>query len=95
VFFDWVCLPDFYEGYAVQKAKDWWEQRTNEPFPETCEEFLFLADTLISPAEIIVVREGKFDRVTECRFAELGEVDLGVYDPPPINTDGLNDAPPF
>ena len=41
VFFEWVCLPDYYEGFAVIKARQWWEDRSDEPFPETCEEFLF------------------------------------------------------
>jgi len=74
-FSEFVCLPDFYSGYAVNKARDWWEKRSDEPFPETVDEFMFLADSLLEPAGVLVVKDGKYDRVTECRFAEFGEID--------------------
>jgi DNA repair protein RadD len=73
-FNEWICLPDFYNGFAVQKARDWWDQRTEEPFPQTCEEFIFLADNLMQPAVVIVVKEGKYDRITDVKFVEHGDV---------------------
>lgn len=73
-FNEWICLPDFYSGYAVEKARVWWEKRSDEPFPENCEEFIFLADELLQPAVVMVTKEGKYSRVTGCKFMENGEV---------------------
>lgn len=74
---EWVCLPDYYEGFAVQKARDWWARRTGEPFPESIEEFFFLSDTLLQPQWITVVREGKYYKVLDAAFAEYGELPSG------------------
>lgn len=73
-FNDFICLPDYYSGFAVSKAKAWWQERTDEPFPETVEEFLFLADSLAQPAQIIVVKDGKYDRIIDYHFVEDGGV---------------------
>lgn len=72
-FNEWICLPDFYQGYAVDKARDWWEARTEEPFPSSVEEFIFLSDSLVWPTHVAVVEDGKFNRVVECMFAEIGD----------------------
>lgn len=72
-FNEWVCLPDFYQGYAVDKARDWWETRTDEPFPSSVEEFIFLSESLARPTHVAVVEDGKFNRVVECMFAEIGD----------------------
>ncbi len=69
-FSEWVCLPDYYEGFAVIKAREWWKDRSEEPFPETVEEFMFLSDSLLAPTSVMVILEGKFQRVTGCRFGE-------------------------
>lgn len=76
-FHEWICLPDNYDGFAVNQARAWWEERTNEPFPETVEEFLFLSDTLMQPARIITVKEGKYHRVIDCQYVESGDVHAG------------------
>jgi len=53
----------------VTKAQAWWEERSDEPFPDNCEEFMFLKDSLAEPKTIMVVKDGKFDRIVECIFA--------------------------
>ena len=63
-FNEWICLKDFYEGYAVAKAEDWWAERTDEDFPASVEEFIFLSGCLAKPLQIIVQRDGKYNRVT-------------------------------
>lgn len=78
---EWVCLPDYYDGYAVAKAMKWWERRSAEPFPETVEEFLFLSDTLMMPRYISVVQDGRFERVVEASFEEYGEEPAGLPAP--------------
>jgi DNA repair protein RadD len=67
-FNEWVCLEDQYSGYAVNKARDWWAERTDEPFPETVEEFMFLCDELDEPVQVEVIEEGRFKKVTRCIF---------------------------
>lgn len=73
-FHEWVCLPDYYSGYAVDKARDWWEDRSDEPFPDSVDEFMFLEDTLIKPASVVVVKEGKYYKVKKCKFVEHGDL---------------------
>jgi len=81
-FNEWVCLPDHYDGYAVNKAKDWWAERTDEPFPGTVEEFMFLRDELIEPIQVEAIEEGRFKRVTRCIFkSEEDLYDEVVEDP--------------
>ena len=67
-FSDYVCFPDEYTGYAVERAKEWWEERTTEPFPVTLEEAFFLADTLATPKRITVVRDGKYSKIVGYDF---------------------------
>ena len=79
-FSEWVCLPDFYDGYAVQKARAWWAERSGEPFPETVEEFLFLSDTLREPRWIGVVKDGRYERVVEVKFDDEEEAAFRLHD---------------
>ena len=62
-FNEWVCLPDFYKGYAVAKAEAWWAERTDEDFPSSVEEFIFLSGCLATPLQVLVVKDGKYNRV--------------------------------
>jgi len=74
-YYDWICLPDHYSGYAVEKAEAWWEERTAEPFPVDVEEFMFLKDELMEPAKIVVQKKGQYGEVTGYQFVEYGDVD--------------------
>lgn len=67
---EYLCLPDSYSGFAVDKARAWWAKRSIEPFPEKVDEFLFLADSLVKPASITVVKDGRYDRVLGFNLAE-------------------------
>jgi len=71
-FMDFICLPDQYHGYAVQKARRWWEERSDEPFPDTVEEALFLADSLNQPTFISVDQNGKYPRIVNHEFDSPG-----------------------
>jgi len=62
-FNEWICLPDFYKGYAVAKAEAWWAERTDEDFPSSVEEFIFLSDCLAKPLQVLVAEDGKYNRV--------------------------------
>ena len=73
--YEWICLPDYYSGYAVTKAKEWWEQRTDEPFPDSCDEFMFLSDELIKPFRIMVLKQPKqMDKVIDSWFVEYEDM---------------------
>lgn len=76
--YEYVCLPDYYDGYAVTKARQWWERRSDEPFPETVQEFMFLSDSLLMPRYISVVSEGRFEKVVEASFEEFGAEPVGL-----------------
>lgn len=76
-FSEWICLPDYYDGYAVEKARAWWAARSGEPFPESIEEFMFLSDSLLMPRWISVVKEGRFEKVVDVAFDEFGELPSG------------------
>ena len=70
-FFDWICFPDYYEGYAVSRARKWWKERTEEPFPDTVEEAIFVSLFLEAPNGIEVVQEDKFNKVVGYDFGEV------------------------
>lgn len=72
-FSEYLCFPDFYSGYAVEKATAWWEERSDEPFPASVDEFMFLSETLSEPTAILVVKEGRFDKITGYEFGEKEE----------------------
>ena len=93
-FSDWLCLPDYYDGYAVTKAKTWWEERSDEPFPDTVEEALFMAESLNVPEQIQVVREGRYDRVVGYEYEDSDDYVLPESEElSPL--DILNDDVPF
>ena len=52
-----------YKGYAVAKAEAWWAERTDEDFPSSVEEFMFLSGCLATPLQVLVAKDGKYNRV--------------------------------
>jgi len=92
---EWVCLPDFYSGFAVDKALAWWEERTAEPFPDTVEEFMFLKDELMTPVRVIVQKKGKYGEVTGCQFVEYGDVSEDEFNAMDSAKTSFSDDVPF
>lgn len=72
---EYICLPDYYSGFAVEKARTWWAVRSDEPFPETVEEFMFLSGSLKTPSRIETQDEGKFVRIVSYSFDDKKELD--------------------
>jgi len=72
-FYDYVCFPDSYNGFAIDKAKVWWTDRTEEPFPDSLEEAVFMSDSLMVPKKITAIKEGKFDRIVDYDFTGITE----------------------
>jgi len=94
-FYDYVCLPDHYDGYAISKAELWWEERTDEFFPDTVDEFLFLSGQLAEPIEIEVVKDGRFDRITGYKFYEDDSSPGDFFEENFIETEPMTDDVPF
>jgi DNA repair protein RadD len=69
---EWVCFE--HEGYARCKAEQWWQQRSNDPIPDSAERAVELAEAgALAPTLAITVerREGeRFDRVVAYRLGE-------------------------
>ncbi len=79
---EWICLE--HDGYARQKAVQWWKRRSHEPVPESAEEAvaLALAERLAPTREITVrnVTGEDFERIVGY---ELGDI------PPRVNEQAL------
>jgi DNA repair protein RadD len=61
---EWVCLD--HDGYAGQKARQWWSHRFGEPIPttESALQNLFLAQHLKDMTETVTFRQsGKFREI--------------------------------
>jgi len=93
---EWVCFE--HDGYARQKAVQWWRARSNEPVPDTIEQAVELADmgALAPTLAITVIHKpgDKYDRIVGYK--------LGEKPPRPESEDGLpeyagaeNDEVPF
>ena len=58
----WLCFPDNYSGFAVQMAKEKWEMISDEPFPESCDEFAGCEFKQL-PMRILVDENDKFPQL--------------------------------
>ncbi len=86
---EWVCFE--HDGYARQKAVQWWRARSNEPVPDTIEQAVELADMgALAPTLAITVMHkpgDKYDRIVGYRLGEKparpeSSEDLPEYAPP-------------
>ncbi|ABK45408.1 type III restriction enzyme, res subunit [Magnetococcus marinus MC-1] len=69
---EWVCFE--HEGYARQKAVQWWFQRVGltTPVPNSVGQALTMVDDLPIPDEIKIRSNGKFIEIMDCRFHDKG-----------------------
>ena len=67
---EWVCLE--HQGFAWRKACQWWEARSVAPVPVSIDDALYWLNKAACrmPAEITTTREGKYYRITACRFCD-------------------------
>jgi DNA repair protein RadD len=67
---EWVCIE--HQGFALQKARQWWLARSNAPVPETVEEALSLLSRGAArmSSNITTKKEGKWYRITACSFVD-------------------------
>jgi DNA repair protein RadD len=87
---EWVCFK--HDGYARQKAVQWWKRRSCEPVPKTAEEAVALAQAeRLAPTREITVRSVTGEDYDRIVGYQLGDV------PPPFDVQNLpedaNDLP--
>lgn len=65
---EYVCIE--HQGFARGKAKSWWQDRTEHPFPVLAFDAVDAGNKgyLREPAYITVTKDGKFDRIISCDF---------------------------
>lgn len=64
---EWICIE--HDGYARQKAVQWWQRRApGRPVPGTVEQALLQADSLRVPVEIAVRPSGRFTEIVGARL---------------------------
>jgi DNA repair protein RadD len=63
---DWVCFE--HTGFALRKAHDWWKLRGGLPVPDSVSEALDRISELLVPTQIIIQKDGKYDRVVDAIF---------------------------
>ena len=53
-----LCFPDFYSGYAVQASQKKWQQISDDPFPESVDDFQ--EKQIYVPVKVQVDINGKY-----------------------------------
>ena len=56
-------------GYALTKARKWWSERSNRPFPKTAQEALNFSNSLKEPVSIRVKEAGKYPDIKKYNFS--------------------------
>jgi DNA repair protein RadD len=59
----WFCFSDYYSGYAIAKGMERWEQMSDEPYPESCEDFEMLKWEIVMPKQMILDVSGKYPEI--------------------------------
>lgn len=67
---EWICLE--HQGFALQKARQWWIARSHSAVPETVESALSLLSrgACRMSSNITTKKEGKWYRITACSFVD-------------------------
>ncbi len=68
---EWICIE--HEGFAQGKAKKWWSERSQAPFPESIDEGLDLMNrgAVAMPRSLVARREGKWWRIVSVTLDEV------------------------
>lgn len=65
-FSEFICIE--HKGFAGKRAKEWWEQRSAEPFPNSVEEALEKISKLKTPSKIRVHTNKKYPEILNHEF---------------------------
>lgn len=61
----WMCLPDAYGGYAVQKSRDLWQIIGIGDMPESVPEAITRVSDFIAPTRVLLDRNGEYPEVKD------------------------------
>lgn len=64
-YFDYICLEHEAGSFPRNKAIQWWMKNAIIPIPKTIDDALMQGLTIVKPARIKVIQDGKFWRVLE------------------------------
>lgn len=64
----WICLRDYYKGFAVDKGEEKWNEFSEEPFPDNVEEAEFLSGTFKVPSRALCSKKDRFLELIELDF---------------------------
>ncbi len=67
---EWICLE--HTGFALRKAQQFWKSRGELPVPTTVSEALERVSELKKPSQIIVQEDGKYERVIDYKYGDIG-----------------------
>jgi DNA repair protein RadD len=72
---EWICIE--HEGFAKRKAERWWRERSNDPFPESAQQAVDIANAggLSEPLEVTYTLK---DRWPEVKSVKTGPKPEGV-----------------
>ncbi|GAA6176917.1 DEAD/DEAH box helicase [Sulfitobacter pacificus] len=66
---EWVCLD--HTGFPRQKAVQWWHQNAGTTPPDSVDDAIQRQGEIRVPDEVVVRKEGKFQKITRARGGEL------------------------
>lgn len=99
-FREWVCFE--HEGYALRKASQWWQARSNDPFPSSVEEAVELAQAgALAETRTITIERKPGEQYERIVAHELGdkpprlESDEGLPDYSEVAAETDNWSTPF
>jgi len=70
---EWFCLPDYYGGYAVTKAKEKWKRYSQDTFPKTITEFL--QAEIEKPTHILIDTNGEYPEIKDVKYQNCWHCD--------------------
>jgi len=65
----WFCLPDYYSGYPITKAKKWWKILSlSDDLPETVDDFMHQSNNILKPMDILIDDNDKYPEIIDVRW---------------------------
>jgi hypothetical protein len=66
----WICLPDYYQGFAVKQGEQKWRWFFDDfvPFPQTVREAMDREPLIKSPDRALIRKKGKFWEVLQVAY---------------------------
>lgn len=65
----WLCLPDYYDGYAVTKAMHWWDEIGMGDFPESVDGIS--EENIIKPDKVLIDLSGKYPEIKKVELDDI------------------------